>query len=230
MRMTVHSWVLGIVTVLLTALPGRADFVWEFADSLGTPTSSFTISNIGNTVDVRVYLKEFGSNPGNVLASEGLFGVGIRLDFDSPGGIAAVLSTSDIIANDGVGKFDDTASQKKIVNNPVANTARLLEISSTLPGVSPEGTGALNRILVGTFRFTGQANGSVTVLAQDYAGTDDTVTGTTFMVLDGLIGQSTATITVGQAAIPEPGSLALCGLAGIGGAFGVWRRRRAQKA
>ncbi|MEM9702355.1 MAG: PEP-CTERM sorting domain-containing protein, partial [Planctomycetota bacterium] len=41
------------------------------------------------------------------------------------------------------------------------------------------------------------------------------------------IGFDNFTVNGSIAAIPEPGSMALVGLVGLGGAFGGWRRRKA---
>jgi len=86
-----------------------------------------------------------------------------------------------------------------------------------------------DRILLGTFRFTGLTNGSMTINTADpnpAFGSDDTVTGGN-VVLDPSIANSSAQITVVN--VPEPGTMVLAGLLASGIA-GVGLRRARRKA
>ena len=85
-----------------------------------------------------------------------------------------------------------------------------------------------NRILLGTFTFTGGTiGGEVTNLrATDFSGFAETISGVNGTTLDGTIGDGFATITVNSTAsatVPEPSGL-LFGLFAVTGL--VVRRRR----
>src|SRR5262249_33437029 len=151
----------------------RADFVWEF-DLAGVPTTNFVIPGVGSTVDVQIYLKE--TNGGTVLATQQLFGAGVSVSFNSPTGVAAVLSTSDITANNSTSlpnTFNDTNVTKLTQSSTAAGLSEATDFSHF---VAPD---ALNRILFGTFRFTGQAEGNVTITATRFMPppTDSIITG-----------------------------------------------------
>lgn len=188
-----------------------ADFTFEFGLAGLSPVSDFTINGIGNTIDVEVYLKEFGIDPGNILSSEGLFSSAVLVTFDSPLGIAAVQDVSDITANPA---FDFVVPR-------VLPIFTILDVAAFFnPTVLPDNS---NRILLGTFRFTGLSVGSVIITASDLdPRLDETVTGQG-TVLDALIVPSSAIITV--AVIPEPASrtLAMLGISGL--LASMWRRR-----
>src|SRR5438128_1471885 len=91
-------WIVVLFALIGSTLatPARADFVWEF-DLAGVPTTNFIIPGVGNTVDVQIYLKE--TNGGTILSTQKLFGAGVTVTFNSPTGVAAVLSSSDIKQN-----------------------------------------------------------------------------------------------------------------------------------
>lgn len=210
---------------LMLASPVRADFVWEF-DLAGVPTTNFIIPGVGSTVDVQIYLKE--TNGGTVLATQGLFGAGVQVTFNSPTGVAAVLSTSDITLNNGAAAFNDAAPQK-VQSSTSAGFTEATDISHF---VFPD---ALNRILFGSFKFTGQSEGSVTITAMRFAPppSDNIITGQNpgGIALDSLVPNGSAQITVLGTATPEPGSLLLASMAGMGlASYGVRRRLRAAPA
>jgi hypothetical protein len=194
--------------------PGRADFLFQFTDDFGTPTASFTTS-VSGTVDVRVYLVEFGS-PGDVLAMEGLFSTGVRITSDV-GGIAQVLTAGDISPNPAFVNLDPppTAGPTEAsFDGDVGFNDFLL----------PDGA---NRIYLGTFSFAGSSIGMITITAGDRntPAYDDTVTGFG-TVLDSDIAEAVGTITVtGTAAVPEPAGVLLLGL-GAATLLGFCQRRR----
>lgn len=192
-----------------------AGLMYGFADATGAPETSFQVG-VGGTVDVRVYLKE---TAGTSFLTEDLFSASVRVTFDSPSGIAAVLSTGNIFPNSG---FTDLTPPLSISSTEAGFTG-----SVGLDPFLPVELG--DRILLGTFRFTGLSVGTVQldVLDRD-ALSDDTLTGFG-TVLDGLIATSSAQleVTSGPATVPEPTSLAIfCSLFFIMGARRVQRRRR----
>ena len=179
----------------------QAGLIYEFDDLNGNPTATFSTS-IGSTVDVRVYLKE---TPGtSFLADEELFGASVRVTFNSPSGIAAVLNDTDIFPNPG---FSDLSPPPSVSAIDAGFTGSV--------GLDPFLTvDANNRIFLGMFRFTGQSVGTVNLSALDRdSGSDDTITGQG-TVLDSLINSGSATLSVNSlAAVPEPSSLLLMSLA-----------------
>jgi hypothetical protein len=204
----------ALLTLLLAGGSARADFIFRFADAGGTPQTSFTINGAGGTVDVRVYLEE--TNGGTVLSTEKLGSAGVRLD-NSATGVARVAAAGDVTGNP---SFDDT---DVVTVGP--DFASLNDAVSANPPLSPD---ANNRILIGTFRFTGQSVGQFTVTTRDphpELGFDDTLTGAD-TALDALIQNSGAVVTV----VPEPGSLLLTGLAATAIAAVAYRRSRRVKA
>jgi len=205
--------------------PARADFVWEF-DLAGVPTTNFVIPGVGNTVDAQLFLKE--TNGGTILSTQGLFSAGVQVQFNNPSGVAAVLPTGD--PSSGVQlnpAFIDTASSDRPVT---ATNAKLSEavVNPNNP-VFPASDG-LNRIFLGTFTFTGQSVGDVTITATRFnPPTDDRIITGQGNPLDALVPNGTAHISVPGTATPEPGSLLLAGMAGFGLA-GCGIRRRFRRA
>jgi hypothetical protein len=205
--------------------PARADFVWEF-DLAGVPTTSFVIPGVGSTVDVQIYLKE--TNGGTILSTQGLFSAGVQVQFNNPSGVAAVLPlAAENTVSAGVHvnpQFNDAGSYSGPVT---ASNAKISEaVVNPNNSVFPAADG-LNRILFGSFTFTGQSAGTVTITATRYNPAPDVriVTGTG-NGLDALVPNGSAQITVlGGTATPEPGSLLLASLAGLGLAGGGIRRR-----
>jgi hypothetical protein len=187
--------------------------------------SNFTVSP-GGTVDVPVFLRETVS-PGEVslLHDFGLVGAGVKVTFDVPpvpAHPARVLSAADIIPNPAFDLIGDRSVTP-------GSSAQLLEGTFLAPAVKAQGSGPVYDILLGTFRFTaGSEAGEVTHLRAgdfDITGNFNVVNTLPPTVLDPLIREGTATITVVLAVVPEPAALILTALGGAGLLGYAWRRR-----
>jgi hypothetical protein len=200
---------LAVVALAVTSAPARADYTYQFTNSSGVTQNAFNV-NVGQSVTVRVYILETG---GTTLTTSGLSAAGVQLNTTNPS-IANVTATTANAAFTG-GSSTTTGAN-----------ASISEFSSTLnPGVVA-GTGAdANRILVGTFTFTGVSAGqTVTVSALPGLNPDNVLgDGTTSIDAALLNNTATAVITV---AVPEPGSTILGGLLAAGVAAPAFRRFR----
>jgi hypothetical protein len=201
-----------ILAVVIAFAPGRAaaDYAFVFGDSSGNiGVTNFSVG-VGQTVSVLVYLEQTNGTTG--LSTSGLKDGGVALSYTQ-----TIANVASITANP---QFN-TSSQ-----SIGSGTAGLNVYQTTSPAVVAPTTGAMaNVILLGTFTFTGVSAGTTTTLTAlpnpdpPFAnnvlgnGTD----------IDSLIANSSAVITV--AAVPEPGSMILTGLAVAGFGVGVLRRR-----
>jgi hypothetical protein len=196
----------------------RADLTWEFTDSGGNVVAgnNFTVGQ-GLTLDIRVYLLE--TNGGTILSTSGLSSAGVQLTGSNSN--AQVASASNITPN---AAFDQN-SKSVSGNAAILNESVLANPNVVAPTTGPDA----NRILIGTFTYTGNTVGTTSIATSDPHPTSaDTVSGSG-TTLDGMIFNATGTINV--VAVPEPGSLILTGLAAAGIAAGAWRwRRRRQPA
>jgi hypothetical protein len=214
MRCFIRS-IFSVLALLSVASLGRADLAWQFTDSTGATVAGNNFSvNQGSTIDIRVYLLE--TNGGTTLSSAGLSSVGVKLAGSNAN--AQVASASAITPNP---QFDDT-SKSVSGNNAILNDGLLAN-----PVVHAPTTGAdANRILVGTFTYSGLTAGTTNVQAVDPHAFADTVDGNG-NTLDALIASSAATITVN--AVPEPGTLVLTGMFAVA-LVGLGCRRRRREA
>jgi hypothetical protein len=207
-------FLVAVSLALATGGVARAGYVFQFTDSSGTAQSAFTV-NQGSTIDIRVYLMQTGPDTG--LSASGLSQGGVQLNYN--GSIAGVASGSAVTANPA---FTDTPTVTVTSNSASLNVATL-----NGSGVMAPTTGAdANRVLLGTFTFTGVSAGTTTALTADPhpnpAIADNVLANST--VLDSLIANSSVAITVN--AVPEPGTLVLTGLLAAGIAGGAARRFR----
>lgn len=189
---------IAFVVALAVAGPCQAGLMFQL-ESSGSP-GPITLSGVGQTADVRVYLAETG---GTILADEQLFSAGVRLTFGGPA--VGVVSLADVTADPA---FDD------VVKGLSASDASLNVAALVNPFVSPD---ANNRILLGTFRFTALQPGAATITATDLnptVGSIETVTGFG-TPLDGDVANGQLLVTVqGSVAspVPEPAGIVVFGV------------------
>jgi hypothetical protein len=205
---------LVVVTLFMVAATARADSLFYAFDQ-----SNYTVAP-GVTVPVKVYLEETG---GTVLADAGLQGVGLTVSWDNS--LTQVLAPADVVLN---------PSFNVVYDHSAYPTSKYTQLEGGIyPGVvSPTLTAGVYKILVGTFNFTAGATPGVThLLTADYDPDPmsfDTVTGPSanpaenYAVLDSMIANGAATITVGTT--PEPSTLVLSGIAAL--AFFAFRSRQ----
>jgi hypothetical protein len=207
--------IMAFAAALALAAPARAQVfgTFQFADPLGTPLTSFIIPTVTGGTDVRVYLVE--TDAANSLRNIGLFSADVRVSFNTPSGVAAVLSASDITRNP---QFDN-----QLGTGVTTTTATLNEQTSNLAGVQSPVADPL-RILLGTFHFTGQSQGTVTLTADSPVTTNGTFLNNGTDISNRI---TSANATLFVAPVPEPGSLLLAGIGMVGLTATVARRRRA---
>jgi hypothetical protein len=200
---------LAVVALALTSAPVRADYSYQFANDSGAAQGAFNV-NVGQSVTIRVYIVETG---GTTLTTSGLSAAGVQLNTTTPS-IATVTATTANAAFTG-GSSTTTGAN-----------ASISEFSSTLnPGVVA-GTGAdANRILVGSFTFTGVSGGQTATVTALPGLNPDNVLGDGTTSIDAALLNNTATAVI-TVAVPEPGSLMLGGFLAAGAAGAVRRRFR----
>ena len=202
---------LSILAISSPTVSGQT-IAYQFADATGTPTSSFNVA-IGQTVDVRVYLMQL---TGTSLSDDGgLLGASVRVNFGSSSFTSLTTTLPAIIANGG--PWSDG-----VTNGSDATSGVITVVKSAAPGVAP----ISNRILLGTYQFTGQSIGVTNLSAVDTnpGVSGDIVTFNNFFELDDqLVGPVNSFITV----VPEPSTILLIGTAGIGICRVIVRRRKA---
>ncbi len=217
MRFRLPPILFAMLALGLTSEVARAGYEFRFADASGNYTNSFSFDATSTpTIDIRIYLVQTGGSTG--LSSSGLVSSGVKLTYG--GTVANVANTGDIFQN---AAFDDTP------NKSVTGTDATLRQATDLNGpvTAPLAGADANRVLLGTFRFTGLTVGSELTLTTDPnafpVGNNVLDDGT---VLDSLIANDSAVITV--TAIPEPGTMLLSGILALGVAGGAVRRFRRQ--
>src|SRR5262249_25596421 len=110
------------------------------------------------------------------------------------------------------------------VSTSSGTTTATLQVHDSSGVFAPTSGADANRILLGTFTFSGlSARSAATVSAFPDSKSANNVDGANNN-LDSLINQSSAAITV--VAVPEPSTLLLCGLGVVALGVGAWRRRR----
>jgi hypothetical protein len=201
----------AVLAVLGLAAPAQAQLQYQFADATGAASASFNVQ-VGSTVAVRVYLRDTTGGAPTLGANGGLGAAAVRVSYTN--------SASASIASDAVPSIPPWEYGTTL--GTVAGASAVVNDGSDIAGVLPSG----DRILLGTFTFTGHAVGSSSLTALDPnpgSGTDTAYYGNG-AGLDALIGTATATVNVTP--VPEPAVLALAaGVLSAGAALRRTRRR-----
>jgi hypothetical protein len=199
-----------LATCFCLAATAEANYAYQLTDATGVERNSFPIDEIGQTIDVNVWLRETDTESPFV---DGLYSAGVKLSFGSPEG-DVLLSVSDILSNPA---FDDPWGLLVDVGDNYCTLT--MSVADIFSPVYPEPS--VDRVWLGTFTFTALRPGVAQLTAADNPEMDDTLTGLGDP-LDSAIDPAEASI--GMA--PEPGGLAiLAGLAMCVGPY-LWRQRR----
>jgi len=224
----------------LTAIchPSTAQVVaarWQFADTNGNAITGTPSFNPGSTITWRVYLADQGGTAAPFLNKtttgangtiQGIAGFGVTVSSSNP---SAVAVTSNPAPPGGINPVSPNITGTPWVgvgasannNQSTANAVNLVAFIFSPSPVATVTADATGRIFVGTYQFTvpAGASGSATLTAATrpvftvYSG-DNTV-------LDPSLGSGTQALTI--TAVPEPGSMLLCGLGAVG--LAAYRRR-----
>jgi hypothetical protein len=225
----------------LTAIchPSTAQVVaarWQFADTLGNAITGTPSFAPGSTITWRVYLLDTGGTSAPFLNKtttgvngtvQGIAGFGVTVSSSNANNVAVVSNPAPPGANNPVSpnitgtpwvNVGASASNSNSTANAVNLQAFLFTVNSTFT-VTADATG---RVFIGTYQFTVPSNapgGSTTLTAATRGGF--TVFSGDNSLLDPSLGSGTQALTI--TAIPEPGSMLLCGLGAVG--LAAYRRR-----
>jgi hypothetical protein len=210
------KWLL-VLAAALAGSSARADFLYSFAFE----QSNYTVAP-GGTVDVKVFLEETISGSSvSRLGTTGMLSAGVKLLFNDnpPTQPAALGSVTDIVFNPA---FNSTLLDLRSLS-PGAFGQLTEAVALGSPLVKGKGGPTTFEVLIGTFHFTaGSVPDEVTHLRATVPSIAANVAGGT--VLDKLIHDSTATISVSS--VPEPASVTLLALGVLTAACYARRRRQ----
>lgn len=214
------KWALAVILGVLSSTCARADPIFSYVFD----QANYGVS-VGAEVDVIVFFQETdsllpGPLPNGYLASTGLFGLGVLVDYS---GQPAQLQRSGDVTPNATFLLDPTSAFSVSVTS---NQAVLVENVGLGAFVTAAGSGPIYRIEVGVFVFTGLSPGMAAISAMPTGSGGDNIGGDG-TILDGLTGNAGATIAVtSSSAVPEPSSLILT----IVGCLGLAVTARARKA
>jgi hypothetical protein len=116
-----------------------------------------------------------------------------------------------------VGGFDVTPNPAfaSFTRSVTFGEGNLFENTALGPAIVAAGSGPVYQIEVGVFQFTGMTPGIATLTASVDGSGHDNVGGDN-TILDNLTAQGSAILNVGQEPTPEPASMLLLALGGIG--------------
>jgi len=214
--------------------PG-ASFTWRvYLVDNGTMTQANAPAGVTVGGASAPFLDASSTNSRNQTFS-GLGGSGVNVSSSNPNALAVQSNPPPPVTNTGDSSVTPTAAstvwQSWTNNGSTANNIHLT-VSNFSGSVTTSSTGnSPGRILLGTYDFrvpAGATGGAVTLTASDpnpqpgdtaYAGNGN-------INLDASIGNGTQALTV--TAVPEPGSMLLCGLGAVG--LAAYRRRNKKTA
>jgi hypothetical protein len=239
-------YVLALATLVTAASTAKADISYQYVtDAVSANGGTITATTPGQDIAVNIFLRETltGTSTSLIAGDKGLFGFGVSLN---------TISGQGTTINAGAATINTTAFGGPTATNPttgnVASQGYLAAVSTTATsGPNPDANG---QILLATAHLTAGAAGSTTTFQLNtgnaFFGPGNTFTFTHNFDLDSTNNASSGggatytgaatpqgglfTFTVQVAAVPEPSSMLLCGLIACGGAYGAYRRRKAQKA
>lgn len=188
----------AVAAVLAAVGPAPAQLRYAWADAAGNPVSAATITAPGGSVDLRVYVVDTSAGAGVLNANGGLGSSGVRVSFNSPGGVVSAGAFT-------AGPAWAFGTNNDPLTTPPANS-KVLNVGALTVGVTPA-TGE-NRVLLGTVTLTGLAAGTTSVSlldpnpASNFNTTDYDIGGG----LDNLF-SGTPVLIVTYAPVPEPAGL-----------------------
>jgi hypothetical protein len=226
------TFILGLAAIAVSASAARADVSFLYVADVTTFSGASA-----STVTINVYLQETVSKGTSYIASEGgLFAAGYQVTRTS--GDAYVSAQAGQI-----GPGQSFAGGFATPTGTLSSSGtlwRVVESGATTPATSlGTVTGNVTKILLGTETFTVGTVNSTFTLGKKTSGTNTTsATAQTNLDVDnaslGITGADSnvtnISINVATSAAPEPGSMALCGLAACTMGIGAWRRYKAKKA
>jgi len=237
MRKRVLLWTLALAGLALTSLPAVAQPIrYQITDNAGNAFTTAPTLSANQTVTWRVYLLDTGGTTAPTLNAPtsgsggtnvvGISGSAVTLASSNTGLLTVGSNPPPPVTNTGNNSTTPTAtgtSWQTWSNNGSQVNSIHLTVGTFTGSVAADATG---RILLGAYTFTVPANptaGSVTLTASDAnpAQSGDTAYAGSGASLDASIGNGTQAVTI--AAVPEPGSMLLCGLGAVG--LAAYRRR-----
>jgi hypothetical protein len=147
----------------------------------------YTITGVGGTVDVPVYVSQVAGGP-QVASGNELLAAGIVVSYSSPSGIASVLSSTGVSGGALWSAHSGGAS---------AATATLA--TTSLAGIADLST----PLLIGTFHFTGLSLGTTTISVADLT------PGPSFETIGHDVLDPTNVATATVQVVPEPATVGL---------------------
>lgn len=202
-----------LVAVLGSSAAGAVRFSTDAGDYSAVP---------GSVVSVQLYLDFDGPEALELLSENGLYGVGYRVAIGAPELGFAFDTVVPVVPN--IADFDDSFGPTIQVDGTAEVGVLLIadpfEDDGDTGVVGTEVSVGLRRISLGQVHIvaSNQFNAVTSVSVLDFsASTDDTVTWTSLLALDGSIESATFTIST----VPGPSALTL-----LAGAIGLRRRRR----
>jgi hypothetical protein len=228
-------WTLALIGLGLTGRPAAAQVTvdYRFFDSTGGTLSANPQIPVGTTITWTVYLVDRTGATATTLKSNG----------GMSGGAVAVSSSAPSIVSVQSNPAPPGGSQSTTPSSTFAqwpngwtnsgsatNNIVLATLGSFAGGVQPDTAG---RTLLGTYTFTALAPGGATLTAQDpnpNVASNNAFFNTTGLPnqggFDSQIAAGTQALTI--TAVPEPGSMLLCGLGAVG--LAAYRRRTRKTA